>query len=64
MALFGKPLGFIENIILGWKGLTMTNTLAYYEPSKTAAINSFITLGPVRLKNIIYFYCMLSIDKG
>ncbi len=34
------------NIRLGWKGISGTNTLAYYEHSQIAAVKSFMTLGP------------------
>ncbi len=45
-ALFGKAVAFIANIKLGWKGLTKTNTLAYYQHLLIMDIKSFITLGP------------------
>ncbi len=36
----------IANIGLGWKGLAMTNTLAYYEHSLITELKSFITFCP------------------
>jgi hypothetical protein len=34
------------NITLGWKGLSGTNPLAYYEHLYIAAVKGFIKLGP------------------
>jgi hypothetical protein len=32
--LFGPTLALLENIILGWKGLLWTNTLACYKHNR------------------------------
>jgi hypothetical protein len=34
-----------KNIRLGWKGLPVKNTLAYYEHLQITTVKSFITLG-------------------
>jgi hypothetical protein len=34
----------LTNIRLAWKGLTGTNTLAYYENSSITKVKSFITM--------------------
>jgi hypothetical protein len=39
-------LALSANIRIGWKGLRGTNTLAYYEKSKIAAVKSFIGFSP------------------
>ena len=47
-------LALPANIILGWKGLPESNTLAYYENPKIKAIKSFILQAPggkLRLEN-------------
>ncbi len=44
--LLGKLLALPTNIILGWKSLPGTNTLAQYENSYITAVKSFITLSP------------------
>jgi hypothetical protein len=36
----------MEDISLGWRGLTGTNTLAYYENPKITAIKSLIVQAP------------------
>jgi hypothetical protein len=38
------------NIRLGWKGVEVTNTVAYYEHFKITDAVSFITLGPMFVK--------------
>jgi hypothetical protein len=45
-ASLGYALRLHAKIRLGWKSLSGTNTLAYYENSQIAAVNSFITLAP------------------
>ncbi len=40
-------LALPTNIVLGWKGLTGTNTLAYYEHFYITVVKGFIILGPV-----------------
>jgi hypothetical protein len=40
-------LALLANIRLGWKGITGTSTLAYFEHSLIMALKSFITLGTV-----------------
>jgi hypothetical protein len=44
--LYGRLQASPTNIRLGWKGLQRTNTLAYYENPKIAAVKSFIVLAP------------------
>jgi hypothetical protein len=44
--LQGRLLALPSNNRLGWKGLPVTNTLAFYENSKITAIKRLITLGP------------------
>jgi hypothetical protein len=44
--LLGRLLTLSTNLRLGWKGLTGTNTLAYYKHSLIAVVKSFITLTP------------------
>ncbi len=39
----GKLLDLYANKRLGWEGLPMTNTLAYYEHSLITYVKSFIT---------------------
>ncbi len=39
-------LALCANIVLGWKGLPGTNTLAYYGHSYISDMKSFITLVP------------------
>jgi hypothetical protein len=48
--LYGRLLALPTNIRLGWKGLTGTKTLAYYEHLQITDEKSFITLGPGRLR--------------
>jgi hypothetical protein len=38
-------LEHVPIIRLGWKGLSVTNTLAHYENSQITTIKSFVTLG-------------------
>jgi hypothetical protein len=40
------------NIILGWKGLPGTNTLAYYENPEFTVIKSFIGFAPAANRRI------------
>jgi hypothetical protein len=42
----GWAPAFPANIRLGWKGLSGTNALAYYENSKITTVKSFIRLAP------------------
>jgi hypothetical protein len=42
--LMGRLLTLPTNNRLCWKGLTGTNTLAYYEKSELTAVKSFLTL--------------------
>jgi len=44
--LYGQDPCPIRNIRQGWKGLTVPNTLAYYEHAKITAVNLFVRLGP------------------
>ncbi len=39
-------VGKARNIRLGWKDLTGTNTLAYYEHWEITTVKMFISLGP------------------
>jgi hypothetical protein len=39
-------VAFPENIRLGWKSLTRSNTLAYYEMAKYAVVKSFTVQAP------------------
>ncbi len=32
--------------VLGWKGMAVTNKLAYYDPTTITAVKSFIVQGP------------------
>jgi hypothetical protein len=57
--LLGAPLGqvtaVLRNIILGWKGLTVTNTLVYYESEK------FYNIGPwFRIRNVSFSSLFMS----
>ncbi len=40
--LSGSPHALLESCSLRWKGLTVTNTMAYYTGNITAALKSFI----------------------
>jgi hypothetical protein len=40
------PVTLSTNLRLGWKGLSGTNTLAYYKHSLIVVVKSFITLTP------------------
>ncbi len=42
---YGRVLALPTNNSLGWKGLSGTNTLAYYENLEITDRKSFITLG-------------------
>ncbi len=42
--LYGNLLALPTNIRLGWKGLSGTNALAYYEKAQLTAVKCFITL--------------------
>jgi hypothetical protein len=44
--LEGRFLALPANIRLGWKGLSVTNTLAYYKHTIDIVIKWFITFGP------------------
>jgi hypothetical protein len=44
--LLGKLLALPKNIRLGWKGLSGTNTLAYYKHLYITGFKSFVTLTP------------------
>ena len=46
MVYSDMPLALPTNIILRWKGLQGTNTIAYYKYSLNTDIKSFITLDP------------------
>jgi hypothetical protein len=47
----GKLWAYPENIRLEWKGLSATNTLAYYKNMYITAVKGFIELAPgVNLK--------------
>ncbi len=45
------PFVMLTNIRLGWKGLPLTNSLAYLAPSLLAIKKSFATLAPGWFKN-------------
>ncbi len=49
---YGRLLTLPMNIRLGWRGMSVTNILAYYESSKITDRKSFITLGPGLSENI------------
>ncbi len=51
-ALLGQTPALPTNIRLGWKGLSGTNTLAYYEKPKITCIKSFIILAPDVILNL------------
>jgi hypothetical protein len=42
----GRLVALSTNIRLGWKGLSVTNTLAYYQHWQITAVKSFITSSP------------------
>ncbi len=44
--LYGRLLASPTNIRLGWKGLSETNTLAYYENPEITAVKCFIVQAP------------------
>jgi hypothetical protein len=45
-ASLGKTLSLPVNIRLGWKGLSGTNTLAYYKNPQITVIKSVFGIGP------------------
>jgi hypothetical protein len=55
--LMGKLCGLLANIILCWKGLPVTNALAYLEKRQ----KSFITLTPgfnvIKLFTVVIYEC-------
>jgi hypothetical protein len=55
-ASLSLALALLENILLSWKGLPGTNTLAYYKHSQITAVKSFITMGISVDDNAIKLY--------
>ena len=53
--LYGKLLASPINIRLGWKGLSETNTLAYYKYPYITAVKSFIVKAPGTVE---FHYCI------
>jgi hypothetical protein len=49
-----KVLAFLTNSRLGWKGLPVASTLAYYKYSCITDVKSFIRLPPV-VRNLQIF---------
>ncbi len=54
--LQGKLLALSTNIILGWKCLPGTNTLAYYEKTILTVVKRFITFGTDELFQLMAQY--------
>jgi hypothetical protein len=54
--LYGRLLASPTNIRLGWKGLSGTNTLAYYKKPQITAVISFIVQDPgVNVIKLFFF---------
>ncbi len=51
----GRVLALPTNISLGWKWLTLTNTLAYYATEFITAVKSFMVQGPAAVLLILTF---------
>ncbi len=51
--LKGRLLALSTNIRLGWKGLTETNTPAYYENLLITAVKSFIVQALTIIKAVV-----------
>jgi hypothetical protein len=45
-ALLGQAQALLANSRQGWKGLSQTNTLAYYENPQITAVKSIMTHAP------------------
>ncbi len=58
----GSVLALPTNIRQSWKGLTGTNTMAYYKCSEITAVKSFIVMTPG--VNVIKLFSFIADDEA